>query len=300
MKLLKLLILVVIIGLVTYGFQTGFLNNLYNGALKSVKKSLSNNPSQVIQTEKVDDLPVSLPGPLLKLSNPFNADKKNDTVSITADGIITATNMARTQNGGLPVLTQNEILNASAMAKLDDLFKYQYFEHTSPSGVVLSDIVEGVGYEYVVIGENLALGDFRSSQEFVDEWMKSPGHRANILNARYEEIGVAVKRGLYHGNTVWIGVQHFAKPLSSCPLVDRELKKKVEALEVSIEVKRKELDTKKGEVEATPSYSPNYDQKVDEYNALAGEFNSLLKDLERTISRYNTQVRNFNTCVKGK
>jgi uncharacterized protein YkwD len=52
-------------------------------------------------------------------------------------------------------------------------------------------LAKKVNYEYVVVGENLAEGDFTSDADLVKGWMDSPGHRANILNTKYEEIGIA-------------------------------------------------------------------------------------------------------------
>ena len=53
-------------------------------------------------------------------------------------------------------------------------------------------------YDYSYAGENLAM-DFHSAEKMEDAWMKSPTHRANILNEKYKDIGVAVKAGNQHG-----------------------------------------------------------------------------------------------------
>ena len=54
--------------------------------------------------------------------------------------------------------------------------------------------------------------------------MNSPGHRANILNGKFTQIGVAVGRGTFEDHEVWIGVQVFARPLSDCPQPNAALK----------------------------------------------------------------------------
>lgn len=62
------------------------------------------------------------------------------------------------------------------------------------------------------LGENIALGDFTSSQMMVNSWMKSPGHRTNILRNDFTETGIAVGKGVFNGREQWIGVQVFGRP----------------------------------------------------------------------------------------
>ena len=54
--------------------------------------------------------------------------------------------------------------------------------------------------------------------------MASPGHRANILNSRFIDIGVAVKEGEYQGKETWLAVQEFGEPLSDCPSPSTDLR----------------------------------------------------------------------------
>ncbi|HWW62290.1 MAG TPA: CAP domain-containing protein, partial [Thermoanaerobaculia bacterium] len=54
--------------------------------------------------------------------------------------------------------------------------------------------VDRRGYDYRVIGENLAVG-YRTSGTIVDGWMHSPGHRANILGSSFDEVGIAFADG---------------------------------------------------------------------------------------------------------
>src|SRR6185369_15716694 len=119
---------------------------------------------------------------------------------------------------GLPALKENALLDKAAKKKLDDMFAQQYFEHINPQGKGPSDLAKSVGYDYIAIGENLALGNFKNDAELVQAWMDSPGHRANILNKQYTEIGVAVGQGTYEGKKTWLAVQEFGRPTSSCPV----------------------------------------------------------------------------------
>ena len=129
----------------------------------------------------------------------------------------------------MPALLENTKLDQSAELKAQDMLKNQYFAHTSPSGMAVGNLAEKVGYEFIAIGENLALGNFENDEALVQAWMDSPGHRANILNSRYQEIGVAVLKGVFEGRTTWLAVQHFGLPLSVCPSPQEGVKLTIDA-----------------------------------------------------------------------
>ena len=78
-----------------------------------------------------------------------------------------------------------------------------YFSHTSLDGSSMRDRIERQGYGWSSIGENIAAG-YRTAESVVTGWMNSPGHRANILNCRFTEIGVG-----FHNN-YW--TQNFGTP----------------------------------------------------------------------------------------
>lgn len=142
--------------------------------------------------------------------------------TIGKEKIIYWTNFERKEEGILE-LKENETLNKAAEQKLDDMFREQYFEHTSPSGEGAGDIVEELGYKYLRVGENLALGNFKSEKELVNGWMGSKGHRENILNLNFKEIGVAARKSLFKGKETFLAVQIFASPYSGCKSPDKSL-----------------------------------------------------------------------------
>ncbi|MDP3997281.1 MAG: CAP domain-containing protein, partial [bacterium] len=133
---------------------------------------------------------------------------------LTSAGILRATNLHRGENN-VAALTANTVLDKAAQAKLADMFAKQYFEHVSPDGAGPGDVVENAGYQFIRVGENLALGNFADDTELVQAWMDSPGHRANILYSGFSQIGIATTRGTYEGQQVWIAVQEFGLPLSA-------------------------------------------------------------------------------------
>lgn len=74
-----------------------------------------------------------------------------------------------------------------------------YFDHTSPEGEGPGTRVAEAGYSGRGWGENIAQG-YGSAQAVVDGWMNSPGHRANILNCDFNELGVGYAEGSSRGN----------------------------------------------------------------------------------------------------
>ena len=136
--------------------------------------------------------------------------------------IVEYTNQNRIKSGAEKV-TLNAQLNAAAAAKVDDMFKENYWAHVSPKGTEPWTFISNAGYKYQHAGENLAR-DFSNSKDVVNAWMNSPSHKKNLLDKRYKDMGLAVKDGYLNGvessNQVkcWQnrGRQHFNKR-SSCP-----------------------------------------------------------------------------------
>ncbi len=241
---------------------------------------------------------VVTPG-VLKVSNEYLVNDAKNT-KLTISGVINITNEYRKNLGELPALKENSKLNFSAEKKLQDMFMKGYFEHVSPSGVGVGDLGDQVSYEYIIIGENLAMGNFKDDRALVDAWMASAGHRANILNNRYTEIGVAVGKGQYGGKTVWMAVQHFALPKSSCPAIDDVLKGLISLEQEKIKSMEADLAKKKAVIESGAiREGMTTNNQIDEYNALVTEYNKLIADIKIKINQYNTQVRDFNQCIAG-
>jgi len=264
-------------------------------AVVVVPRSPSKTNGTIVPKATTTEKTVVAPGPL-------RATTQTQTVSVTSSdltipGVIEFTNGARSQNGGLPALTENEILDRDAKLKMDDMFTKQYFEHISPQGVGPADLAQIVGYAYIVVGENLALGDFGSDQGVVTAWMNSPGHRANILNPHYQEIGVAVGKGMYEGHMTWIAVQSFGMPLSACPAIDTKLKAQLDADNITISNLRTQLDTKKAQIDVTPTTDSLYNTYVTEFNAIVPQYNTLVETSRVNVSTYNAGVQTFNACI---
>jgi len=231
---------------------------------------------------------------------PLNIGGSEKPVVLLQSKIISETNLQRQENGNLPVLKENAKLDEAAGAKANDMFLKQYFEHVSPIGIDPGKLAQSYGYDYIVAGENLILGNFSSEKEVVQDWMNSPGHRANILNNRYTEIGVAIIKGTYKGQSIWIGVQEFGLPLSACSEPDINLKNQIDSDKTQLDTLSLQIDERKTQIDNTNQNSPVYSQMVDDYNQLVAQYNLLAETIKSIISQYNNQVNIFNDCVAGQ
>ncbi len=106
-------------------------------------------------------------------------------------------NEQRAKNGLSP-LTLNWELSRVARYKSEDMARNRYFSHTSPTYGTPFEMIRSFGLSYRSAGENIAYGQ-RTPAAVMDAWMNSSGHRANILNASYTQIGV----GYYANGNYW-------------------------------------------------------------------------------------------------
>ena len=110
--------------------------------------------------------------------------------------VVRLVNEIRQQNGLKP-LTENWELSRVARYKSQDMLDNRYFSHTSPTYGSPFQMIKAFGLSYRTAGENIAKG-YASPQAVVNGWMNSSGHRANILNVSYTQIGIGyVAQGNY-------------------------------------------------------------------------------------------------------
>lgn len=122
------------------------------------------------------------PGQLL------NIPQVGDAVLQYEAEVIRLVNEIRVKNG-LKALATNWELSRVARYKSEDMSSARYFSHTSPTYGTPFQMIQSFGLSYRTAGENIAYGQ-RTPAAVVDAWMNSSGHRANILNASYTQIGV--------------------------------------------------------------------------------------------------------------
>jgi uncharacterized protein YkwD len=124
--------------------------------------------------------------------------------------LVDMANDNRTKNN-LPFLAHNFVLDSAATMKAKNMATEGYFAHVSPQGVEPWHWFKEAGYTFLFAGENLAI-NFTESRAIDDAWMSSPTHRANILNSKFKEIGIATYEGFYQNAQTIFVVQMFGTP----------------------------------------------------------------------------------------
>lgn len=130
--------------------------------------------------------------------------------AVVTSTLVTLANQDREQEA-LGELAVNPLLVAAAKAKAEDMAEKGYFSHVSPDGTEPWFWMRQAGYAYAHAGENLAV-NFSDSENVEEAWMDSPAHRANILDERFTEIGIATAVGEYKGEKTTFVVQMFGTP----------------------------------------------------------------------------------------
>ena len=121
-------------------------------------------------------------------------------ISQQAKDVLSLVNTER-QKQGLSSLTLSDKLTAVANEKARDMAENNYFSHTSPTYGSPFQMLQQYGIRYKAAGENIAAGQ-KSAEEVMNSWMNSSGHRANILNPSFTEIGIGYYAGGSYG-TYW-------------------------------------------------------------------------------------------------
>ncbi len=285
--------ILIVLGLLVFLVsKPGIVRDTARGAIASIKEaSVLHVPSDFV-SNSVEPIVSS---PLTSYLRKPTSTK--ETEPLASASIIDATNNERIK-AGLAPLTLNPKLSSSATIKIEDMVKRQYFEHVSPNGKGVSDLGTEVGYNYIIMGENLALGSFVDSDDVVAAWMESPGHRANILNAQYQEIGVAVQKAEYQGREVWFAVQHFGTNRSACPAISNALKNEIDAINKDLKNRQVHIAAEKALLES-PDHpqGEEYKEAVEAFNKLVADYNAILIISQEKIRTYNTQVTVFNSCL---
>jgi uncharacterized protein YkwD len=122
--------------------------------------------------------------------------------------VLALTNSERAK-AGCKALSMNSKLTSAAQSHSADMAANNYFSHDSQDGRSPFDRMKDVGYSFSAAAENIAMGQ-RTPADVMTAWMNSPGHKANILNCTYTQIGVGYALNKA-GSPYW--TQDFGKPL---------------------------------------------------------------------------------------
>ncbi|WP_329204317.1 sigma-70 family RNA polymerase sigma factor [Streptomyces sp. NBC_00683] len=164
---------------------------------RTKKKSASPTPKAAPSTRAPSSKPPAAPAP-----------KPADPPPSSAAEEVTALVNAERAKEGCAAVRSNSKLATAASRHSADMVSRDYFSHTSPDGSDPGDRITAAGYRWSTYGENIAKGQ-STPASVMDSWMNSPGHRANILNCAFKEIGVG--RVDSSGGPVW--TQNFGAAL---------------------------------------------------------------------------------------
>ena len=114
--------------------------------------------------------------------------------------VLDLVNAERTKRG-ISALTLDSNVSSVATKKSQDMVNKNYFDHTSPTYGSPFDMMKQFGISYRTAGENIAKGQ-KTPQEVVTAWMNSEGHRKNILNPNFTNLGVGIAKDS-KGTTYW-------------------------------------------------------------------------------------------------
>ncbi|WP_406141619.1 CAP domain-containing protein [Streptomyces sp. NBC_01089] len=118
--------------------------------------------------------------------------------------VLRLVNAARAEAGCRPLWISRQISRA-ARHHAGDLIRSGRYSHTGSDGSTPGGRISRAGYRWHLAGENVFLGP-RDARQAVQGWLRSPEHRANILNCAYHHTGIAVRGPASH--RMW--VQDFA------------------------------------------------------------------------------------------
>ena len=168
-------------------------------------------PDAKISTRSQSVAVVKPRGPVPSSGQPPPASIDPARAATLRGEILGLVNAARTHAGVAPLLRSAE-LEMSGQKYAEAMASRNFFGHVSPSGETLKDRMGQSGYYKAffhsdclcvaryMLGENLARGQ-KTPKETVDDWLRSPSHRATMLNADFTDTGFGISAG------VW--VEHF-------------------------------------------------------------------------------------------
>ncbi|MGW7441471.1 CAP domain-containing protein [Streptomyces sp. NPDC054849] len=156
-------------------------------------------PAQpVVQTSQAPQ-PAKPPAATTKPQAPAPAPVKTTAAPATgaAAAVLSLVNQERAA-AGCPAVTLNAKLTKAAQDHSADMASHSNMSHTGSDGSDPGQRITRAGYTWSTYGENVAYG-YSTPEKVMEGWMNSPGHRQNILNCSFKEIGI----GLAQPNNYW-------------------------------------------------------------------------------------------------
>ena len=173
-----------------------------NDLIEELEKSYGINLDNLLN--KKEDKPQETRAPeettppkATEVKPPSPSTEAPETDSSYEDQVLQLVNKERAK-AGLSSLTTSKSLSSAANKRAVEIVKS--FSHTRPNGTSFSTVFDEYGINIMSGGENIAYGQ-KTPEEVVNAWMNSSGHRANILNSKFNKLGVGVHRE--NGTIYW-------------------------------------------------------------------------------------------------
>jgi uncharacterized YkwD family protein len=170
----------------------------YNDTMWKISQRLGISLTDLIKANaQIANPDIIWPGLTLNIPSAEVSTPDTETSASTyADQVVALVNEQRAE-AGLQPLAVDQPLADMALDKAKDMYSNNYFSHTSPTYGSPFDMMDDYGIDFSYAGENIAMGQ-RTPQEVMTAWMNSEGHRENILNPNFTQIGVA------YYNNYWV------------------------------------------------------------------------------------------------
>jgi len=149
---------------------------------------------------------------------------------------------AQRKKAKLKALSMDKTLQEAAMLRAAECAVY--YQHIRPSGENCFSVLEG-NYTHFSSGENIAAG-YKSTDQVMDGWMNSPGHKSNILNPGFQIIGIGVFQidGVYYWSQLFNGQKKQSTPTQEKPVTKTlTIKARPKLLSLSINHKKLTLNS---------------------------------------------------------
>ncbi|MEL6136100.1 MAG: CAP domain-containing protein [Cyanobacteria bacterium J06628_6] len=218
----------------------------------------------------------------------FNSAPQTLAQAPDTDELLRLTNAERAAIGLSPLRLSAELGDA-AQAHAEDMARRGELSHTGGDGSSMGDRIDATGYRYRAAGENVACGSARGSAT-LQQWMGSPGHRQNILNPDFTEIGFGQADGQGHCSPYW--VQVFGTPLTPSASVPESTPAPESASEPVAEIDTVLLSTQGSLSEDDPTLSDG--SRIDEYR-FEGEVGQVV-----TIQLSSTEFDTYLIVIDGE
>jgi uncharacterized protein YkwD len=133
----------------------------------------------------------------IALAQPFTPPASRDAAAVSRR-VLALTNDARSHArrcgsasfAAAPPLSLNVLLERAALDHSKDMAEHNYMDHIGRDGSTPADRITHTGYKWRMVGENLASG-VMTPEDAVNDWLQSPHHCANLMTARFTEMGIA-------------------------------------------------------------------------------------------------------------